>query len=77
MNWESPDVYEYKEGMMHSSSAHAVVIVGINEYERYFIIQNSYGARFGDGGYINMDFDEITSYTKLCRGACFSVDVVK
>lgn len=41
---------------------HAVVIVGVNEEEEYFIIRNSWGTDWGDEGYGRVAYSAFSSY---------------
>lgn len=48
---------------------HAVVLVGYNEVQNYWIIKNSWGADFGEGGYGYVYFDDCNLNGKSGRTA--------
>jgi len=60
------DLWGYESGVYkHKSSAyttdnswHAVVLVGYNDAGRYWIMKNSWGSSWGEGGYFRMSYDE-------------------
>ncbi len=41
--------------------AHAVLLVGYNDEEEYFIVKNSWGANWGEGGFFRIDYSEMRS----------------
>ncbi len=47
-----------------SRGGHAMVIVGYNKPQRYFIVKNSWGAGYGHGGYLYLSYDYIRTYAK-------------
>ena len=64
------DFYSYRSGIYKRTSSwlsgyHAVVLVGYDVRERYFIIKNCWGSTgWGESGYIRMSYDTVTD----CRG---------
>jgi C1A family cysteine protease len=56
------DFMHYKSGIYTFSGqgkelgGHAVVIVGYNDAERYFIVKNSWGTGWGENGYFRIDY---------------------
>ena len=42
-------------------SNHAMLCVGYNKKEKFFIVRNSWGSEWGDGGYCYIPFDYMTS----------------
>ena len=41
--------------------AHAVLLVGYNDAEEYFIVKNSWGADWGENGFFRIDYSEMHS----------------
>lgn len=41
--------------------AHAVLLVGYNDAEEYFIVKNSWGTNWGEGGFFRVDYSEMRS----------------
>lgn len=52
-------VYFYTKG--EEVSAHAVLVVGYNDYGRYFIVKNSWGEKWGEKGYFRISYSEVNS----------------
>jgi lysophospholipase L1-like esterase len=50
-------VYRYSWG--HLEGGHAIVIVGYDSNEQYWIVKNSWGATWGDGGYFKIAFGQV------------------
>ena len=50
---------------------HAICIVGYDPISKYFIVRNSWGAKFGDKGYLYIPFD----YIKYFGGDEWSVEI--
>ncbi|MFC4078315.1 C1 family peptidase [Salinithrix halophila] len=44
-------------GEKKSRGGHALVVAGYDEENQWFILRNSWGNRFGDGGYVYMKYD--------------------
>ena len=42
-----------------AAEGHAMVVVGYNEYSKTFILMNSYGTDWGEGGFFEMDWDTL------------------
>ena len=47
-----------------SEGGHALLIVGYNRPEQYFIVKNSWGAGVGQSGYLYLSYDYIRTYAK-------------
>ena len=47
-----------------SRGGHAMVIVGYNRPQKYFIVRNSWGTGFGHDGYMFLSYDYIRTYAK-------------
>lgn len=47
-----------------SVGGHAMVIVGYNASQDYFIVKNSWGAGYGHAGYLYLSYDYIRTYAK-------------
>ncbi len=47
-----------------SRGGHAMVIVGYNASQDYFIVKNSWGTGYGHGGYLYLSYDYIRTYAK-------------
>jgi len=73
------DFFYYKQGVFDgrccSSVNHAMVLVGINTFEQYWILRNSWGENWGETGYMRVSFGaaercgmfhEITSIALPC-----------
>lgn len=56
-------VYYYTRG--EQVSAHAVLLVGYNDYGRYFIVKNSWGEKWGENGYFRISYSELNSVVKF------------
>ena len=57
------DFISYKSGIYKSVSresvgGHAVSLVGYNDSERYWIVRNSWGADWGENGYVRISWDD-------------------
>ncbi|HAZ14925.1 MAG: hypothetical protein A2X86_21345 [Bdellovibrionales bacterium GWA2_49_15] len=57
------DFISYKSGIYKSISnesvgGHAVSLVGYNDSERYWIVRNSWGADWGEAGYVRVSWDD-------------------
>ncbi len=52
-------VYKYVKGPL--AGGHGIVIVGYNDEERAYIVKNSWGAYWGDHGYVKISYDETHS----------------
>jgi len=60
------DFMHYKEGIYSYVSGkrlggHAVFLVGYNDEEKYFIVKNSWGEKWGEKGYFKIAYSEIDS----------------
>jgi hypothetical protein len=60
------DIFSYKSGIYKHVTgeflgAHVVAIVGYNDKERYFIVKNSWGPKWGDNGYFKISYDDADS----------------
>ena len=52
---------EAGESVLGKHSNHAMLCVGYNKKEKIFIVRNSWGSEWGDGGYCYIPFDYMTS----------------
>ena len=48
----------YKSVSRKSVGGHAVSLVGFNDQERYWIVRNSWGADWGENGFIRVSYDD-------------------
>ncbi len=59
------DFYYYTGGVYHRASSatneggHAILIVGFNQSEQYWICKNSWGSDWGEDGYFRIGFGEV------------------
>ncbi len=56
-------IYEYASGAL--AGYHAVTIVGYNDAQQYFIVKNSWGTGWGEQGYFQIGYSELTSPTQF------------
>jgi len=74
----SGGVYHY-DGHSPLAGGHAIVIVGYDSTERYWIVKNSWGSGWGDGGYFRIGFGEagiedyVASVTASLSASMYSV----
>ena len=64
------DFFYYTSGVYHYTSGalagyHAVAIVGYNDAQQYFIVKNSWGTGWGEQGYFQIAYSELTSQTQF------------
>jgi hypothetical protein len=57
------DFFSYRSGIYHHTSGnavggHAIVIVGYDSVEQYWIVKNSWGSSWGESGYFRIGFGE-------------------
>ena len=52
-------IYSYVKGPYRGD--HAILIVGYNDAEQYFIVKNSWGTGWGESGYFRIAYSELTS----------------
>jgi C1A family cysteine protease len=45
----------------HYEGGHAVLIVGYDDEEEYFIVKNSWGTGWGESGYFRIDYSQLTN----------------
>lgn len=45
----------------HYEGGHAVLIVGYDDEDEYFIVKNSWGTGWGESGYFKIDYSQLTS----------------
>lgn len=60
------DLMHYKSGVYSRVGGkrlggHAVLLVGYNDDEEYFIVKNSWGEGWGEGGYFRIDYSQMHS----------------
>ena len=58
MNYSS-GIYRYVSGT--PEGGHAILIVGYDDAGQYFIVKNSWGASWGEGGYFRIGYDQLNS----------------
>ncbi len=62
-------IYKHQSGTCGTSSnpgcGHLVLLVGYNDNERYFRIKNSWGANWGEQGYIRISYDNVGGITRF------------
>jgi C1A family cysteine protease len=72
------NVYEdymyYKSGVYTHASGkyvggHAVTLIGYDDAGKYFIVKNSFGANWGEGGFFRIAYSELNSAVKFGRSA--------
>jgi len=71
------DFYAYHGGVYHwdhvsqAVGGHAIVIVGYDSNEQYWIVKNSWGSYWGEGGYFRIGFGEagIENYVASIRAS--------
>ncbi len=56
-------IYEYASGSL--AGYHAVTIVGYNDAQQYFIVKNSWGTGWGEQGFFQIGYSELTSPTQF------------
>jgi len=56
-NYYQSGIYSYSSGAMEGG--HAVLIVGYNDEEQYFIVKNSWGPGWGENGYFKIAYSEV------------------
>ncbi len=64
------DFYYYTSGIYeHASGAlegyHAIELIGYNDAEQYFIVKNSWGTDWGEQGFFQIGYSELTSPTQF------------
>jgi C1A family cysteine protease len=59
----SSGIYKHTTGSQQGG--HAVIIVGYNDAEKYFIVKNSWGPSWGENGYFRIAYSEMTSDTSF------------
>jgi len=56
-------IYEYVAGPL--LGGHAVIIVGWDEAEEYFIVKNSWGEDWGEDGYFRIAYSQVTNKVRF------------
>jgi hypothetical protein len=59
-------IYSYSSGNL--AGYHAVLIVGYNDSDQYFIVKNSWGTGWGEGGFFRIAYSELSSPTQFAYG---------
>ena len=85
------DFYAYSGGIYSYTGGdyvggHAVLIVGYNDDQRYFLVKNSWGTGWGESGFFRIDYSQVSdkigfgsytiaydSYQPLPRGCLFAI----
>jgi C1A family cysteine protease len=62
MNYKS-GVYSYVKGK--KLGGHAVLLVGYNDDEQYFIVKNSWGKGWGEDGFFRISYSEMTGKSQF------------
>jgi len=52
-------IYSYVKGPYRGD--HAILLVGYNDAEQYFIVKNSWGLGWGESGYFRISYSDVTS----------------
>jgi C1A family cysteine protease len=55
----SSGIYKYATG--HLEGGHAILIVGYDDVDQYFIVKNSWGSGWGESGYFKIAYSELSS----------------
>ena len=68
--WVYEDFMHYKSGVYSYVSGkklggHAILIVGYSEDDQAFIVKNSWGPKWGEGGFFKVAYSELTSKTSF------------
>lgn len=56
-------IYSYVTGK--KLGGHAVLLVGYNDEEQYFIVKNSWDTKWGEGGFFRVAYSELSSVTSF------------
>jgi C1A family cysteine protease len=54
-------IYEHVRAAEDDGSLHAVLIVGYNDSEQYFIVKNSWGAWWGESGFFRISYSQLSN----------------
>ncbi|MBN2093047.1 T9SS type A sorting domain-containing protein [candidate division KSB1 bacterium] len=69
-------IYHYRGAKFEMTGpSHAVLLVGYDDDQRCFKVKNSWGTRWGDGGYFYISYDDVTGYVKFGSYATGASDV--
>lgn len=52
-------VYDYQGGPISATQGHAVLVVGYNDLQKYFLVKNSWGDWWGENGYFRISYDDV------------------
>lgn len=64
-------IYDYDGGYLPwNDNAHAVLLVGYNDAEQYFLVKNSWGVNWGEDGYFRIAYDDVTDDVKFGSYGC-------
>ena len=56
-------VYSYTYGKLEGG--HAILIIGYNDADQYFIVKNSWGIGWGEGGFFRIAYSQLTSQVQF------------
>ncbi|MBF0459632.1 MAG: fibronectin type III domain-containing protein [Nitrospirae bacterium] len=56
-------IYSYVSGAYEGG--HAILLVGYNDDQKYFIVKNSWGSSWGEKGYFRIAYSEVSSVTQF------------
>ncbi|HOX23522.1 MAG TPA: C1 family peptidase [Elusimicrobiales bacterium] len=64
--WVYEDLMHYKSGVYSYTTGrklggHAVLLVGYNDAEHYFLAKNSWGTKWGEEGYFKVDYSQLNT----------------
>ena len=68
-------IYDYQGGSISAQQGHAVLVVGYNDLQKYFLVKNSWGEWWGENGYFRIAYDDVAdevrfgSYAATASGA--------
>ncbi len=58
-------IYSYTSGS--NTGGHGVVLVGYDDREGYFIVKNSWGVNWGEGGYFRIAYSQVKNVVKFAN----------
>lgn len=68
--WVYEDLMHYKSGIYSYTSGkklggHAILLVGYNDAEQYFILKNSWGEKWGENGFFKVAYSELNTVVSM------------
>ncbi len=58
-------IYDYQGGSISAQQGHAVLVVGYNDLQKYFLVKNSWGDWWGENGYFRIAYDDVTDHVRF------------